>query len=514
MEKIPVKLIRLFYLLFAICFTYVAVNIIFRNPLCGTANLVITTVCVLALLFLINILLDRCSSILEKRYKLILGIFLAVMFIIELIAGISLRSDFIFDIGNINKGAWEWVETGTFKNFYYYYYFCPNNLAPMAFWYIFLKAASLVRITDYYAVTVTVLCLMLSGTMALVSLICKKLSGIRSAVFALILFALSAPFYVMGAAVYTDAMTMLFPVLIFYLYLLSKEKERLKDRIILYVIMGLVCAVGSMLKFTVFIMAIAVLIDMLLNKKTRKDSWKAGLCFVLITVLLMSSFNTYIYARHLDKDEAYRVNKPYSFWVMMGFGGDGRYNQRDADLIADTAPEERQEKAIEETKKRIADLGLSGTFKLFTTKSIIDLGDGTYGISDTFNYTPLNETWLRDWVVDKSAHFGIYETYSTAVHISMILIMLFLAWLFVFKRKEFLSGQILPIYLSVFGLWFFLLFWESNKRYFSNFVPLIFICAAVGIQAFIKSKSNTSHNVNSDTETIIENTDEADKIRD
>ncbi len=492
MEKISKKLTRSFYLLFAICFTYLTLNILFKNTFCAAAPLIITALAVLAALYIVYLLLDICADTLEKRYRVILIVFLAVMFIIQLIVGISLRSDFKFDIGNINKGAWEWVETGSFESFYYYFYFCPNNLAPMAFIYVFSKAASLAGITDYYAVTVFVFCVMLSATMGLVSLICKRLAGAKSGVFALVLFALSAPFYFMGAAIYTDVMTMLFPVLLFWLYLKSKEKEKLKDRLILYIIMGVVCAIGSMLKFTVFIMAIAIIIDMLLNKKTRKDSWKVGLCFAVITVIFISSFNTYIYAKHLDKDEAYNVNKPYSFWVMMGFGGNGLYNQRDADMIANTPPEERQEKALGEIKSRLKNLGFGGTFKLLTTKSVIDMGDGTYGISDTFNYTPLNETRLRDWVVDGAKHFKLYETYSTGVLAALIILMLTLAWMFVFKKKQQMSRLILPVYLSVFGLWFFLLFWESNKRYFSNFAPLIFICAAAGIDAVVKFKSKTA----------------------
>lgn len=488
MEKTRKTLTWLFYLLFAVCFTFVIANIILQNQYYDTLYLILVTICVLIGLYWIYKLPEKYNAFLDKQYTKILIIFAAVMFVIELLIGISLRSELIFDIGNINKGAREWVETGSFESFYQYYYYCPNNLAPMAFLYIFFKLASFIGIHDTYAVAVFLLSVMTALTMALVSLTCKKLAGTKSGIFVLVLFALSAQFYIMGAAVYTDAMTMLFPVLIFYLYLISKEKTKARDKIIIYLLMGITAAIGSMLKFTVFIMAIAVLIDMVLNKNTIKDSWKAALCFVGITAIAMTAFNSYIYAFHLDKERAYQDNKPYIHWVMMGLGGNGLYNQSDSNFTDAMKPEERTEKVTQEIIKRVKERGAAGMFDLFVTKSSIDLGDGTYGLSDTINYTPLHETKLRDWVVEKSKHFNKYATYSTAVHISLLIFMLLGAWYFVFRKNK-LSGKMLPLYLSIFGLWAFLLLWESNKRYFSNFAPLIFICGTLGIDAFISAKN-------------------------
>ena len=43
------------------------------------------------------------------------------MFIIEIVLGIALRYDPLWDVGAIHKGAIEWVETGTFENYYEYF---------------------------------------------------------------------------------------------------------------------------------------------------------------------------------------------------------------------------------------------------------------------------------------------------------------------------------------------------------------------------------------------------------
>ena len=39
----------------------------------------------------------------------------------------------------------------------------------------------------------------------------------------------------------------------------------------------------------------------------------------------------------------------------------------------------------------------------------------------------------------------------------------------------------LPLYVAVFGVWLFLMFWETNPRYFSNFAPVIIVCGVLGI---------------------------------
>jgi 4-amino-4-deoxy-L-arabinose transferase-like glycosyltransferase len=61
----------------------------------------------------------------------------------------------------------------------------------------------------------------------------------------------------------------MFPVLFFYLYLNSKEQSG-KRKIITYILMGLTITIGSLNKFTVIIIAIAVGIDLLINRKFKE----------------------------------------------------------------------------------------------------------------------------------------------------------------------------------------------------------------------------------------------------
>lgn len=486
MKKIKPNPTQAFYILFAVCFTFVIINVVFNNKYHETSYLIAVTPLCIAGLCLIYKLLGRYEPFLEKNYNKILLIFTAVMFIFEMTIGLILRHDTGFDIGAVNKGAVEWVETGTFAGYYDYFYGCPNNLGPMAFFFVFFKIASFIGITDFYAVAVFLDSVMVVTSMALVSLICRKYSSSgKVGIFALVLFALSAQFWFMGAANYTDIMSMLFPVLAYWLYIKSKEYQG-KRQLLMYLLAGISLAVGSLNKFTAFIMAIAIIIDMCFSEKWQRVI-EFSICAIGATALLTMCFNGYIYSTHLDRDMARQNNRPYTHWVMMGLNGNGLYNPGDfqfTDGIAD--PDERKEKVNEEVINRIKNLGVPGIYNLIANKSAVNFGDGTYGIADCVSFDPLNNfREIRKWITHGSEHYSTYSHYVTSMHISIMLFMLIGAYaLMVSKTKR--RKQMLAPYLAIFGVWLFLLCWESNRRYFSNFAPIIIMCSALGMETFIR----------------------------
>ena len=107
------KIIWLFYLLFAICFTFTAINIILHNTYYKALHLIcVTTICLVGLTIIYKNL-SKNEKFIEKNYNKILISFGIGMFIIEIVLGIALRYDPLWDVGAIHKGAIEWVETGT-----------------------------------------------------------------------------------------------------------------------------------------------------------------------------------------------------------------------------------------------------------------------------------------------------------------------------------------------------------------------------------------------------------------
>ena len=481
---LPGTLTKLFWLLFAACFTFVIVSILFRSARQDAAQRIFmaagTAACA-ALLYLLGRLSGRYERVLEEHYKMILILFTAAMFTLELLFALALRHGTWFDVGALHQGAAQWVETGTFAGFYEYYGYFPNNLGGMAFLYAVFKAASLAGFTDYYAAAALATCIMLSAMMAVVSLICKRLAGAGSAVLSLAVFVLSAQFRVLGGAVYTDTLSMLFPVLIFYLYLLSRESKG-RRRLCLCLLMGLAAGIGGLIKITVLIMVIAVLIDACLRLEWRAFA-RLAVCALGIPAVMSMALSAYMYCAHLSREEAEIHNTPLLHWVMMGLRGSGYYNPEDYAFTRSLPPEERGAALREEIGRRVRERGLTGMLDLFSRKSAIDFGDGTYGADDFLKIYPERDTWLHDFVLKDGRSYWLYSGYTTALHMALMLFMLIPAYRSLAGRGRGREDGVplsLPLYMAVFGVWLFLMLWEASPRYFSNFAPAVIACGVLG----------------------------------
>ena len=131
----------------------------------------------------------------------------------------------------------------------------------MSLLFIAFKAVAWLGITDYYAIAMMFNALLAAATVLLITLICKRLFGVSQSVMVLIFVLMSPPFYFIASTFYTDSLSMVFPVLIVYLYLRYLDSgANTKKRVISAVLLGLSCAVGMLVKYTVIIALIAVIL--------------------------------------------------------------------------------------------------------------------------------------------------------------------------------------------------------------------------------------------------------------
>lgn len=478
---LPERLTRLFYAVFAACFAFALVSALFRGAartVPGRLALGLGAVLCAAALFALARLIFRYGRALEARFGAVLAVFSAAMFALMLFLALNLRHGVWFDAAALCQGAAEWAETGTFASFYDYYGYFPNNLGGMAFLYLFFKAASLIGFTDYYAVAVLVNCALLTASMAAVALACRKLAGAAAGVLALAVFALSPQFWFLGGAVYTDTLSMPFPALIFYLYLRSREVRGGK-KLPYYLLIGLAAGVGGLIKVTVVIMALALLIDLLLRREWRSMLALAA-CALGLTLALGGALNVRVYSNHLSREEAAQNNTPLLHWVMMGLKDSGYYNPEDYEFTRALPPEGRNKALLAEIVRRVETRGPLGMADLFSRKSAADFGDGTYGADDFLKIYPETDTPLHAFVLPDGAYYGLYRGAVTALHLALLGWMLAGACRFV--RSGTREGRDwLPLYAAFFGLWLFLMCWETNRRYFSNFAPVMIAAAVLAL---------------------------------
>lgn len=478
----PDRLRRLFYIVFAVCFVFVLASALLRGVArTGPEQLALAAGAVLwaAALYVLARLAARYAGALEARFGIVLAAFSAAMFLLEFVLALNLRHGVWYDAAALFDGAAEWAETGSFPSFYEYYGWFPNNLGGMTFLYVFFKAASLVGFTDWYAVSALVNSALLTASMAAAALACRKLAGARAGVLALVAFALSPQFWFLGGAVYTDTLSMLFPILIFYLYLLSREAKGGK-KLLFYLLIGLAAGVGGLVKITAVIMVIALVVDLLLRREW-KDLLALAACALALTLALSGALNACMYSRHLSREEAAKNNTPLLHWVMMGLKGDGYYNPEDYEFTRSLPPEGRNRVLLGEIARRVGERGPLGMADLFSKKSAADFGDGTYGADDFLKIYPETDTPLHRFLLPDGERFGLYRGAVSALHLALLGWMLAGACRVVRRGEQEARRDRLPLYLAFFGVWLFLMFWETNRRYFSNFAPVMIACAALAL---------------------------------
>lgn len=483
MKNLRLILIGAFYTLFILIIGY-----IFAASLISESSSSIYTLPIF-ILFIAGssftfFLISKYKDHLEKHYKSILFSFLGIMFMLQVIFGFMLRFTPAFDMDAIYGGAIEWVNTGTFESYYDYYYYFPNNLGGMSILFIFFKLASIVGIKDFFAVGMVINSLLSVCTMLVCSLTAKKLAGTRHGILILSFFMLSLPFYFIAPAFYTDSLSLIFPIIIIYLALILRDSENTRKNILLSILIGLSAAIGMLIKFTVVITVIAVLICLLINKRFIK-AMTCFACAAGIIAAVMFSFNSYMSSEHLTDDlKAYHQNTPYTHWIMMGLKGSGEYNGADYAFTRSFADPIQRDQAInEQIKLRVSELGAEGLLKLWTSKGIRSMGNGTYALSDFLDDNPSYRTYLHTFVLYSSEHYKNYNGICGGVHLGIMfftVLSAIYALISQCRNKAGGSSLFLAPHIAVIGITLFLLIWETSGRYITNYLPIFFICASFG----------------------------------
>lgn len=471
-----------FYVIFLFLFTFLTLGVLFGNIGYEYNLLLLFTIVFLCATFSAAIfyLIRKYAERLVKYETILLILFLSVFFVVQLYLGYRLRFDSAFDFAAVYRGAVQWVETGSFRDYYEYYQYFPNNLGAMTFLFVFFKAGRFFGFTNYFMLGVVLNSILLSFTMLCSYLAAKKIAGSAGGFLCLYFFLISPPFYILGAAFYTDSLSMLFPVLFYNLYLCLKNGIGMtrRKRKLLYVAMALVITLGAFIKFTVMIMAVAVIIDCLLSGKFRQACVMiVGICACLL--IIQVSFQSYLYKYHLNRENAERMNTPLTHWIMMGLNPSsaGAYHPDDYTFTRSfTDVEERNAAILDVIGERIKENGMDGMTRLFTQKVTKAFGDGTYAISDFLDDGPAERGKIHEYVLYDGKYYDRYQYITQGVLITVYLFVIIGATAALGKGDK----SVLPLFVAIFGLILFLAIWESSSRYFLNFIPILFLSASYG----------------------------------
>lgn len=486
------RLARLFYTVFALCFAWLVAHILngsFYDY--QDAPLLLCVLTALVLFVLIWRVIEKHEAALANYRWLITFCFLDAMLIVQVTFGWLLRYWPIYDVDAVFGGAIEWVETGTFASYYEYYSYFFNNFGGLCFFRAVFSAARALGITDYYMVAVAANAGLSACTMFLTGDVCARLLGEKGRFMAYALFLLSPPFYFIAPSFYTDALCMVFPILSYWLYLRAKATESRKRRLILFALMGVTAGVGILIKPVAAIAVIAIVIDAVL----AWDWKRAALIAVSVAVcaLACQALVEHTVYQHMDRGEAERNRTPLMHWVMMGLSGNGMYNP--GDYVFTRSFEDREEQSaalLEEIGARIRSRGLNGMIDHLTGKADICFGDGTYGLQDCLGGVPVRESRLRSFLLTDGEHHAVYKHICAGVLLALYVLMVVSGAQEIFCADSKTFRYLAPR-LAVFGLMLFLIWWEARWRYFSSYVPMIFVSALLGLPRFSEGMRTLRH---------------------
>lgn len=294
--------------------------------------------------------------------------------------------------------------------------------------------------------------------------------------------------------VYSDGMSLIFPILVLSIYYLIDDSKR----ILKYFLLGLLAYISLKIKPQNAIISIAIVIvdfiylfrknETLTNKvKTylkQVISWGIGIGMTyLVCTLCISSLGM-----QLDKNREFGI----THFLMMGLNKDsqGVWAPEDVELSYNASTyEERKQLNLEVSEERIEEYGLSGLMDLWHKKVLINYNDGTFAWGyegDALqkygtDYKPLSAL-LRSLIYkdEEGVNRKYFYSFEQAIWYSVLFMMIFC-----FKRsKDHKTMSVM--YLTILGLTLFEMLFEPRGRYLFSNGPIYIILAICGLHEMKK----------------------------
>lgn len=379
----------------------------------------------------------------------------------------------------------------------YYFSVYPNNLLLVFLYSLILKANDLVGtpISNGILLLAMVQCVLITLTGILLFKVARRFVQSKMAWLAygfyFVLVGLSG--WIMIP--YSDSSGVLFPLLLFWIYLKGKETETVKRKALCIFLLFAVAYVGFQIKPMALIVLIAVFIVEIFEwirklaagekkfSKTVAGYFAAALAGAGLSALLV-----------MAATESMRfpvVTETVLSWqhhMMLGLNEDsaGGYSQEDFDFSTGFESKEEQNRAeLEKAGERLTDMGLSGYLKLFTKKAAKNYLDGSFGWGggESF-YTevyPERDNFLSPLI--RSLYYdnreeNLFRYY--ALFRQLIWLAVLLGAAFAGAGKEKLGVKEKVLVLAVLGLMLYLQIFEAHPRYVFTYVPLYIILAVTG----------------------------------
>lgn len=421
----------------------------------------------------------------SKYIKIITGVLILIFLILEILSVYYFRVQYNWDFKWVMDTASQIADTGHIEltNLNYFKMF-PNNIPILGMVTIAIKLFFNNQIGAY---VLNIIAVWISAILGV--LVAYKTKGEKLAFNVILLMTLLCPFYLYTPIIYTDTLSIMFPVLTLFLWILfkqNKQKENLKKQYIYWVLMTISSTIAFLIKPVAAIILISVIIDCIF---TDKKFLKYIIISILTFILINSIYNSLV-LKFFIKDVKQNNNVfPYTHWVMMGLNtpeseggtsiGWGGYSQKDS-IMTELQPtyNEKVQNSIKVIKERMINFGLSGYIRFLKNKFIYVWEDPTFYVLAQIGWDTLNKESIPYKYVLGEKSQQTFIPY-TSVFYTMLMILIIIEFIYdIFKNK---NQDIRIMGIAVVGIAIFLLLWEARSRYIYFLIPIFCILAANGI---------------------------------
>lgn len=387
----------------------------------------------------------------------------------------------------IAERNWEAVQ-----NKYFSYY--PNNVFLVFLFSSVARMGMLIGINNYYFCFIIFQCAIFATTGYLLYVSAKECLNIRIALAVWGMYILLIGLSPWVVVPYSDATGLLFPTLLFYLYIKISKGTHVAWWIGCF---SFLSYVGYRIKPQIAIVAIAVLIVTLFSVRKswfvqRKNVlWKMIACMVGI-ILGIVLVNVGVKATHLELEDGLTFGLPH--YVMMGLNEEcgGVINIVDQNFSMQfTTVEERNAANLQVAKERVKELGVGGLLKLWKNKMLTNFTDGTFAwwqeggfyAQEMYEGNNWARSFLTDYYYEGRGHHEWFKNTMQTLWMGTLLFS-FVGTILDIKNKE--QSELDVLKLSLIGIIIFEMLFEARARYIFIYAPLFILWAHAAWKKYMK----------------------------
>ncbi|MBE5799089.1 MAG: hypothetical protein E7321_03975 [Clostridiales bacterium] len=467
------------------CYAFTVLNVMLSPwPLYGRSRLLLTlltALCALALLGAMR-LADGHEKFFEKNEKRVLVCAAAFYFIVQMAMAHALRFVPKTDAEQCFTAAQLIVDTGTFGDVerpFVYFTRYPFNLG-----FVYLLAG-IFRFFGFFGwgdrfMQAALVCSVLF-TLGLLAgaRVVRRMGGARAQTRLLVLFASCLPFLYCTTELYTDAFSLAFPTITVYAFVRLKEASSRRGRALWAALFALAAFVGTQIKFTAVIAAIACMIALVFELNWRRAALSAAM-LAFVFALGGAAVDGYTHT-HLSAEDIERNELPRLHHIAMGLPihedeGYGQYGDGGW-LIFSTSfddPQERKAALMTEIIDRVYYLRYPNRLlNMMSRKNLSTFGNGTFALHEIIeadNYAADNA--VKQVIFGQGRYSRAYYYLCTALFMAQMICAM-AACVQAIRRRD-TSGA--PLFISLVGIFLILCAWETKARYFFQF-EMVLLCA-------------------------------------